>query len=94
MSKRKLKPKHISQEAWDAVESPPLSDERLSKLRPASEVGPEAVEAFRRTRGPQKEHTKERISIRLDKDVLEYFRKTGRGWQTRINEALKAHISG
>jgi uncharacterized protein (DUF4415 family) len=25
----------------------------------------------------------------LDADVLEYFRKTGPGWQSRINEALR-----
>jgi uncharacterized protein (DUF4415 family) len=27
--------------------------------------------------------------IRLDPDVLEAFRATGKGWQTRMNEALK-----
>lgn len=29
-------------------------------------------------------------TIRLDADVLEKFRATGPGWQTRINEILKA----
>jgi uncharacterized protein (DUF4415 family) len=33
--------------------------------------------------------TKERITIRLSPDVLERFRATGKGWQTRIDEALK-----
>jgi uncharacterized protein (DUF4415 family) len=32
---------------------------------------------------------KQAVSIRLDKDVLEKFRATGPGWQSRINEALK-----
>lgn len=29
------------------------------------------------------------ISIRLDEDVIEKFKATGPGWQSRINEALK-----
>jgi uncharacterized protein (DUF4415 family) len=32
---------------------------------------------------------KQAVSIRLDKDVLEKFRATGPGWQSRINEVLK-----
>jgi uncharacterized protein (DUF4415 family) len=35
---------------------------------------------------------KERITIRLDNDVLAKFRATGPGWQTRINEALRAAL--
>jgi uncharacterized protein (DUF4415 family) len=40
-------------------------------------------------RGPQKAPTKERITIRLSSDVLERFRATGDGWQTRIDAALQ-----
>lgn len=32
---------------------------------------------------------KSQISIRLDDEVLDEFRSTGPGWQTRENEALK-----
>ncbi|MDR2213003.1 MAG: BrnA antitoxin family protein [Pseudomonadales bacterium] len=46
----------------------------------------------------QKENeTKERITIRLDADILAWFRDqvTGGGnYQTLINDALRAHISG
>jgi uncharacterized protein (DUF4415 family) len=45
-------------------------------------------------RGPQKAPTKELISIRLDKDVLEHFRNTGRGWQVRVNEFLRLGVMG
>lgn len=38
-----------------------------------------------RPAGSQKSAT----TIRLDNDVLEAFRLTGKGWQTRINLALK-----
>ena len=35
------------------------------------------------------EMRKKAITIRLDPDVLEHFRATGRGWQTRINSILR-----
>jgi len=35
---------------------------------------------------------KERISIRVDKDVLKQFREKGKGYQTRINAVLKAYV--
>ena len=31
------------------------------------------------------------VSIRLDADVTEYFRSTGKGWQTRVNAVLRAY---
>lgn len=36
---------------------------------------------------------KESITIRLDKDVIEWFRAKGEGYQTRINDALRRHIT-
>ncbi len=35
---------------------------------------------------------KEKVSIRLDADVLDYFRSMGRGYQTRINKVLRRYI--
>jgi uncharacterized protein (DUF4415 family) len=32
------------------------------------------------------------VNIRLDPEVLAYFRATGRGWQSRINEALRKAV--
>lgn len=32
---------------------------------------------------------KELVSLRIDKDVLEYFQEEGPGWQERINSALR-----
>jgi uncharacterized protein (DUF4415 family) len=32
---------------------------------------------------------KELVSIRIDRDVLEYFQEAGPGWQERINDALR-----
>lgn len=38
---------------------------------------------------PKAETTKVSTTIRLDREVLEKFRATGPGWQSRINEVLK-----
>ncbi len=40
-------------------------------------------------RGKQQSPTKVSTTVRFDSDVLDAFRSTGRGWQTRMNEALK-----
>jgi len=34
-------------------------------------------------------NAKELVSLRLDRDVLDYFQEDGPGWQDRINEALR-----
>ena len=35
---------------------------------------------------------KEPITIRLDKDILQWFRKRGRGYQSKINAVLRGYI--
>lgn len=69
-------------------ENPEWTDEDWARARPAIEVCPEIVEAYRRSRGPNKNPTKEAVSLRLSQEVLEFFRATGRGWQTRLNAEL------
>ena len=36
--------------------------------------------------------TKAQVTLRLDVEVLEKFKASGDGWQTRINEALKSWV--
>ena len=36
--------------------------------------------------------TKQRITIRLDADVLAFFQQQGRGYQTRINNVLRSYM--
>lgn len=38
---------------------------------------------------PKKTAPKKAVNIRLDPDVLAYFRSTGPGWQSRVNAALR-----
>ncbi|WP_260986185.1 BrnA antitoxin family protein [Bordetella genomosp. 13] len=52
---------------------------------------PEQIEARRRGRpvGSTAEVRKAATTIRFDEEVLRAFKATGKGWQTRMNEALK-----
>jgi uncharacterized protein (DUF4415 family) len=43
----------------------------------------------RKGRGPQRSPTKVSTTIRLDADVIAFFRAHGRGYQTQINNALR-----
>ena len=37
-------------------------------------------------------HTKQQITLRIDADVLEFFKHTGRRYQTRINAVLRSYV--
>ena len=49
--------------------------------------------AERRRWGPQKAPVKEQVAIRFSPEVLAYFHATGKGWQTRMDEALREWIA-
>jgi uncharacterized protein (DUF4415 family) len=57
--------------------------------RPEDVLPPEVLAQFPKHRGPQKAPTKVPISIRLSRDVLDYFKRGSRGWQSRIDQALR-----
>ncbi|MHC2541810.1 uncharacterized protein (DUF4415 family) [Ensifer sp. SEMIA 135] len=83
-----------TKEEWDAVDFPELTDEELTNMRPARDVLPpeffKAMEEHRRSRGrPSLEHPKKQLTLRLDEDVIAKFRAGGKGWQSRMNEALR-----
>lgn len=70
-----------------------LTKADIARMRPATEVVPEIVEAWRRSRGrPRKAATKQQITLRLSPEVLAFFRKQGRGWQTRVDEVLSRYV--
>lgn len=75
-------------------DNPELTRADIRRMRPAAEVLPTELLAIlpkrkRGERGPQKTPTKAQVTLRLDPEVLAFFKKRGPGWQTRINEALK-----
>jgi uncharacterized protein (DUF4415 family) len=73
-------------------DNPEWTEEDFARARPASELPPRLLAAFRNTKsrgGRPTGSDKQLVSIRLDKEVVEKFRATGPGWQTRINSILK-----
>ena len=79
-------------------DNPELTKEWFDKAKPASDVfSPEtytALVALKRPRGrPKADETKVFTAIRLDADLLDAFKATGKGWQTRVNAALRQFIS-
>jgi len=61
----------------------------LKRFRPARQTLPGSLRRKVGVRGPQKSPTKERITIRLSQEVVQSFRATGEGWQTRVDAALQ-----
>lgn len=72
-------------------DNPPLTDKQWRRMRPAHLMRPELVaRQLRRERGrPKLQAPKQQVTLRIDRDVLEKYRATGEGWQSRINAALR-----
>lgn len=77
---------------WDDVsDNPEWTEEDFKNARPFAEVLPDLAESIRRARGrPPVAAPKQQVSLRLDPDVIAKFKATGKGWQARINDVLKA----
>jgi uncharacterized protein (DUF4415 family) len=43
-------------------------------------------------RGLKQKESKAQLTIRVDRDVLAWFKSQGRGYQTRINSLLRAYM--
>ncbi|MDP6629572.1 MAG: BrnA antitoxin family protein [Kiritimatiellia bacterium] len=70
---------------WKRLEAMPDSDIDVSDI-------PTLDKSFfdrAHVRLPQRKRS---ISLRVDPDVLEWFKHQGRGYQTRINQVLKAYV--
>lgn len=64
-----------TQEYWDgATAHKGVAELRAKRGRPAKAAA----------------ERKEQIALRVDKEVLEWYRAQGTGWQTRMNAVLKA----
>ena len=81
-----------SQTGWEALEK--KTDE---EIREAVESDPDTYfldeDWFEAATFVNPSAEKERISIRLDEDILEFFRSQGRGYQSRINKVLREYMT-
>lgn len=74
-------PKTTSNKQRLDPDNPPWSEEMLG------------APVLKRGRGPQKAPTKVLTTVRLDADVIAFFKSQGRGYQTRINEELRKIVT-
>ena len=76
--------KHATHSEWiDPDDAPELTDEFFEQ---ADEyIGDKLIRRGR----PKAEQTKQALTVRYDADIVAAFKATGKGWQTRMNEALR-----
>ena len=79
----------MSQKVVFDDDNPEWTEEDVARARPASELPPQILAAFPKTRGAGKAPKKVPVSIRLSPEVLEHFKASGPRWQSRIDEALR-----
>ena len=70
-----------------------LNAEDMSSFKSAKAALPASLAKKIGVRGAQKAPKKIVTTIRLSPDVLEKFKATGEGWQTRIDASLRQFIS-
>jgi uncharacterized protein (DUF4415 family) len=82
------KPKPLTDEEGEVRE---LLLEDMKRFRPIREVLSESSLRKLGVEPAEKpaEQPKEEITLPLSRDVLDHFRATGRGWQTRLDAALR-----
>lgn len=69
----------INAAAISDLDAQPLTDDQLAKLRPI--------------RGrPRAAVKRPMLSMRVDPDVLEHLRASGKGWQTKVNALLRQAV--
>lgn len=73
---------------------PPKAKTYITPDGDAAELDAEFFKTAKRGRPPLPEKDRKRkVTIMLDPEVIEHFRRGGPGWQTRVNEALRKTIA-
>jgi uncharacterized protein (DUF4415 family) len=80
---------NASQTDWERLSS--MSDQDID-LSDIPEITPEMFAKAVIRRGLKNKENKAQLTIRLDRDVLTWYKSQGRGYQTRINSLLRAYM--
>ncbi|SRR6266568_788295 len=85
---KKVDAHRIAPEEYEDI--PELTDEWFDKAE--FSIGGKVVRPARRSGRPTADAPKKLIALRLDPDIVERFRATGPGWQSRINAVLREYL--
>lgn len=88
----KKKSGYTKRDLREVSDNPELTKADFAKARPFAEVFPDLSASIRRGRGPNKAPTKKLVSLRLSPEVVEHFKSTGPGWESRIDETLRKAV--
>jgi uncharacterized protein (DUF4415 family) len=87
-----------TKEPWtDPDDAPELTPElaRRAQIAIGGKVIREATGTLtKRGRPPVGDEPKQQVTLRLAPRVIRYFKGTGEGWQTRLNETLEQYVAG
>jgi uncharacterized protein (DUF4415 family) len=88
-AERKKRAGYSQKDLRDVSDNLELTKANFAKAKPFAEVFPDIAASIRKGRGPNKAPTKKLVSLRLSPEVIEHFKATGDGWQSRIDETLR-----
>ena len=72
-----------------------LTRDDIAAMKPFKDAFPELHESWKRSRGrPAKAPPKQRLTLRLDADIVAWLKQQGAGYQTRINSILRQAMKG
>ncbi len=89
----------ITAAALSDPDCPPLTDEQLANMRPASEVLPPKlfsalVDMSKKAGRPLVNGiAKKPVTLRIDEDLVDQLRASGKGWQTRLNAQIRQWVN-
>ena len=79
-----------SQTDWDKLDN--LTDGEID-FSDVEEITPELFAQAVVRHGLKPVPKKEQVTLRVDSDVLRWFRAQGKGYQTKINDLLRAYMN-
>lgn len=75
--------REITKAALEDPDAQPLTDEQLKQMVPMRSLRGRPVSARR----------KQQVTVRYRPEVIAWFKATGDGWQTRMDEVLRADVA-
>ena len=86
---KKLRTSNKSKTDWKELSSTKDADIDLSEI---PEISPQMFARGIVRRGLKPVVRKKQLTLRMDSDVIDWFRKQGQGYQTKINSLLRAYM--
>jgi len=73
------------------------SDEENERIQAGIKADPDTYDVtdfsgLKKIGRPVSDNNIDRVNIRLDKEITTYFKASGKGWQTRMNDALLEYV--